>query len=312
MILRELATPALSELLSTSGISLDTGSFRTHLRTDVEELVEEIAAQYGGFPTETEPAICDFFLRISPPSRLRRYVRKNVRAYVDEEDPFEPMRRDLAYPLFESALNWCIAADINRYLLLHSAVVARNGRAAVLPAPSGSGKSTFCAYLTLAGWRLLSDEFAILRPDDGRILGNPRPISLKNESIDYIGEECEADRLSRRFEGTIKGTVAFLRPDGVTLSELHEPCQPVLVIFPSFQRGASLTLKPIEKAEGFMRLIDNAVNYLTLGKASFDCLSALVERCAIYQLEYGKVDEAIAALEELLEQAASGQEAAET
>ena len=312
MILRELTTPALSELLSTSGISLDTGSFRTHLRTDVEELVEEIAAQYAGFPIETEPAICDFFLRISPPSTLRRHVRKNVRAYVDDRDPFEPMRRDLAYPLFESALNWCIATDINRYLMLHSAVVARDGHAVVLPAPSGSGKSTFCAYLSLAGWRLLSDEFAILRPEDGRILGNPRPVSLKNESIDYIGQACDAGRLSRRFEGTIKGTVAFLRPSGVTLSELHEPCKPALLVFPSFQRGAPLALTRIEKAEGFMRLIDNAVNYLTLGQSSFDCLSSLADRCAIFRLEYGNVDEAIATLEELLEEATSSQEAAET
>ena len=312
MILQELTKPALSELLTTTGISLDTGTFKTHLRTDVEELVEEISAQYGAFPVESEPAICDFFLQISPPSLLRRLVRKNVRAMVDDKDLFEPMRRDLAYPLLESALNWCIATDISRYLLMHSAVMARDGKAVIFPAPSGSGKSTLCAYLFLAGWRLLSDEFAILRTDDGKILGNPRPVSLKNESIERIGEACEAGQLSRRFEGTIKGTVAFLRPSGPTIAELKEPCTPTLIVFPSFQRGAALSLKPVENAEGFMRLIDNAVNYLTLGEASFTCLSEMVQRCPIYQLEYGKIEDAIAALEEQLEVAASSVEGAES
>jgi hypothetical protein len=43
-------------------------------------------------------------------------------------------------------------------------VLERGGRALLLPAPSGSGKSTLCAGLAFNGWRLLSDELALLDP----------------------------------------------------------------------------------------------------------------------------------------------------
>ena len=38
----------------------------------------------------------------------------------------------------------------------------------------------------VSGWRLLSDEMTLLSTSDGQIYPVPRPISLKNESIDVI------------------------------------------------------------------------------------------------------------------------------
>ena len=301
MILKDLSSSELSDHLSTAGIALDFGSFRVNLRTDIEELTEALTQLYSGFPVETEPAICDFFVRIGAPSRLRKFIRPKVSAYIDNLDPFAPMPRDLAFPLFESTLNWCVASDIARYLLLHAAVMSRNGRAAIFPAPSGTGKSTLSALLSLAGWRLLSDEFAILTAEDGRLRASPRPISLKNESIDIIAEAGGAGRLSRKYEGTIKGTLAYLRTEGPSLEEMEQACVPALVIFPSFKSGASLKVEPMEKSEAFMRLIDNAVNYLLLGRTAFLTLTSVVERCGIYHLEYGDSDEAIATLEALLD-----------
>lgn len=310
MILNDLPPAALSERLANTGVGLDIGSYRVHLRTDVAPLAEEITRQYGGYPIETEPAIHDFFLRISPPSRLRRHVRPNVCAYIDELDPFEPMPRRLAYPLFESAINWCVAVQISRHLLLHAAVMAHRGRAVIFPAPSGSGKSTLSALLSLAGWRLLSDEFAILRAADGLLQASPRPISLKNDSIDIIAEAGGAERLSQRFDGTIKGTLAYLRTQGESLDALETPCTPTLVVLPTYKREATLSVEPIEKSEAFMHLIDNAVNYLLLGRTGFEILTSVVERSRAYRLEYSNNEEAIAALEALLDDAAPARQAA--
>ena len=48
----------------------------------------------------------------------------------------------------------------------------------------GSGKSTLAAGLVYrGGWRLLSDELALLSLGDGAVSALPKPISLKNESI---------------------------------------------------------------------------------------------------------------------------------
>lgn len=307
MIVKDLSKTDLAERIATSGICLDTGAFRTLVRSDVGTLVEPLLELYSEFPIETGEVICDFFVRISAPSRFRQVFRPQVRAYIDEEDPFEPMARDLALPLFESALNWCIATQTQRHLLLHSGVVAKDGCAMILPAPSGSGKSTLSAYLSLNGWRLLSDEFGIISLEDGSVIGNPRPISLKNESISELAKFGGDGFLSQPFEGTIKGTIAYLRPFGPSLSELTSPCSPTLVVFPSFERGAKLKLEAVGKAEAFHRIIQNSVNYLTHRQVGFDTISQLVEGCGTFELCYSDHREAIDALTGLLSDQAQGQ-----
>ncbi len=93
-----------------------------------------------------------------------------------------------AMPLLEWALNWCISTDAHQFLIVHAAAIERNGLAVVLPAPPGSGKSTLCAALIHRGWRLLSDELALLSLVDGTLHALARPVSLKNRSIDVMSE----------------------------------------------------------------------------------------------------------------------------
>ena len=83
-------------------------------------------------------------------------------------------------------MNWCISAHAHQFLILHAAVLERGGVALIMPAPPGSGKSTLCAALALSGWRLLSDELALIDPGSGRVWPLCRPVSLKNRSIEVI------------------------------------------------------------------------------------------------------------------------------
>lgn len=45
----------------------------------------------------------------------------------------------------------------------------------MLVGTTGAGKSTLCAALCADGWRLLSDEMALIEPDTGRLRGMGRP-----------------------------------------------------------------------------------------------------------------------------------------
>ena len=56
----------------------------------------------------------------------------------------------------------------HQYLIIHAAVVEKNGLAAILPAPPGSGKGTLTAGSVLSGWRLLSDELTLIDRLSGR------------------------------------------------------------------------------------------------------------------------------------------------
>src|SRR3546814_3330456 len=91
--------------------------------------------------------------------------------------------------MLEWGLNWCIGLHGHRYLIIHAAAIERNGLAVILPGAPGSGKSTLTAFLVHHGWRLLSDELALVSLHDGRLTALARPIGLKNRSIDLRSEE---------------------------------------------------------------------------------------------------------------------------
>ncbi len=201
--------------------------------------------------------------------------------------------------MLESVINWFIGKYTTRFLLLHAGVVERDGRAIVLPASSGSGKSTLCAALVARGWRLLSDEFAMVRPSDGQIQPHPRPICLKNASIDVIVRELPDAHFSKRYEGTTKGTVADVRAPREAIEKADETANPVLVVFPRYLPDEQTALKSIEKAQALMFLINHSVNYFTMLDSGFEALAAVVDGSDQYTLVYRDLVEAISLIEGL-------------
>src|SRR3546814_5884714 len=68
-----------------------------------------------------------------------------------------------------------------------------------LPGAPGSGKSTLTACLVHNGWRLLSDEIALVSLQDGGLTALARSISLKNRRSEERrgGKECVSTCRSR-------------------------------------------------------------------------------------------------------------------
>jgi hypothetical protein len=176
--------------------------------------------------------------------------------------------------------------------VIHAGALERLGKALILPGPPGSGKSTLCADLVARGWRLLSDEFAIVRPLDAQLQAHPRPISLKNDGIDLIARRNRIATFSRRYEGTAKGTVAYMRAPEDAVRRAHQPAVPSLVVFPRYREGSPPTLERLEKAKAFMDLIAQSPNYFTLMATGFETMARIVESCDHYVLTYGSLDDA--------------------
>jgi HprK-related kinase A len=186
------------------------------------------------------------------------------------------------------------------HLVLHAGVVEKNGRAIVLPALPGSGKSTLVAALCARGYRLLSDEFGVIRLADSKLLPLLKPIALKDASIDVIRKFAPASVLGPVFPNTRKGDVAHLAPPPDSVARRHEAATPAFVLFPRFDAAAALELEALPKARAFAKVSANSFNYGLLGRSAFVALGRLIERCDVYRLSYGDLDAAIAAIDELL------------
>jgi HprK-related kinase A len=204
--------------------------------------------------------------------------------------------------MFEWGLNWCVATRSNRFLLVHSAVVEKGGHAVLLPAPPGSGKSTLCAALVCRGWRLLSDELAMLQMD-GRLVPVPRPVSLKNASIDVIRKFDPGVVIGGTAYETHKGTVAYMRPPADSVDRQSEPALPRWVVFPKFEAGAKLRFESYSKARTLVYLAHNSFNYHIHGARGFELLGNVLDHCDCYNLSYGSLEDALACIEGLAETA---------
>jgi len=307
MKLLQLPPHELRARLRDTGIWLRTGPFSLQVRSRVPSVEEGLAELYGQFevrhPHET---FADFHVEVNAPGALRRWLRPQVDFSFDGQQPFKPLPFAQAYPMLEWGLNWCVSMHAHHYLVIHAAVVEKNGGAAILPAPPGSGKSTLTAGLVLSGWRLLSDELALVDRKSGMIHPLPRPVSLKNASIPLIRSFSADAFINRPSHDTAKGTVAHMRPPRESVRRQHEPARPAWVIFPRWAAGTPTMLKPRSPAQTFMFLAQNAFNYSQLGGDGFRVGTRLIDQVACYDFAYSDLDEAVRTFDRLADAHAGG------
>jgi HprK-related kinase A len=209
---------------------------------------------------------------------------------------FKPSPPHHALTMFEWGLNWAIGITAHQYLIVHAAAIERGGRALILPGPPGSGKSTLCAGLVYRGWRLLSDELALINVRDGQLAALARPISLKNESIEVIRRFAPGVVISKPAEGTLKGTIVLTKPPADSFRRMNESAAPAWIAFPKFTASAPVSLTPRSKAESFLELAGNALNYSILGGHGFEVAADVITRCRCFHFAYGDLEEAVAHL----------------
>ena len=179
-------------------------------------------------------------------------------------------------------------------------MVAKGSRALLLSAPPGSGKSTLCAGLVASGWRLLSDELALVDPKTLEIWPLARPICLKEESIELIRRTAPGAVFDPIVYGTIKGTISHMRPPRESVRRSHEPARAAWILLPRFDPASRTELQPISPAFALVHLAENSFNYHLLGEAAFDALGRLVESCRLRaRLPHSSLGEAIGRIQSL-------------
>ncbi|MCG2577777.1 HprK-related kinase A [Dechloromonas sp. XY25] len=301
MKLGSLKTEEIRYRLKNGGLRLSLAGFELVVHSSLPEVANGISLLYSEYPLGTEDGFTDFQIALDPPSPLRRWFRPQVNFTMGDHTPFKPLPLGQAFAMFEWGLNWVIANHCHQFAVVHSAVVEKNGKGIIFPGTPGSGKSTLCAALTCRGWRLLSDEMALISLRTGQIHPFPRPIGLKNVSIDIIRDFGENLLFGKTVHDTAKGDVAHLCPPAESVAAARITATPFAVVFPRYQQGAELEFRPVSKGQAMLQLAENCFNYPVLGVDGFNCLTDIADRALGHTLSYSRLPEAIAALDRLVE-----------
>jgi HprK-related kinase A len=296
LLLENLGQAEVSRRLRGPGLRLELAPFIVEVRSPLDVVAQGLLSVYGG-RTVLPPGsgFADFHVAVRPVGLgAARCVFE-----LDGQRPFTPLAAGEAFAFLEWGLNWCVTTHCHGWLITHAAVLARGDDAVVLPAPPGSGKSTLCASLMHHGWRLLSDEMALLEPDSGMLVPSPRAVSLKNASIELISRRYPDAAMGPLAHDTQKGTVAHLRVDEASVLRSRVLARPAWVVFPSYEADVALQARRLPKAQALVSLASNSFNQHVHGRRGFNALADLIERCHVFELHYSSLDEAIAWFERL-------------
>lgn len=299
-LLRELPHDTLLDALKKDGLALRVGPYHYRIRSNLRDVSDGIRTLYGDFELAEPGAFVDFSVALQAKNLWQR-ARAEAEFLFDEQSPFDAIPDGQAYAFLEWGMNWCVSLHTNEYLKLHAGVVAKNGNAIVFPGVPGAGKSTLCAALGLAGWRVLSDEHAMIPPGSTQVVPLCRPVSLKNESLDVIRRFSSEAILGPVSRETHKGVVAHMKADLTPDSHSQDALPVTALVFPTYSPDQPQRLVPRRKTESFLLAAYHSFNYSLLCEAGFNAMRTLVDSATCYDLFYHDLDWAIAAMEALPE-----------
>lgn len=278
---------------------VDIAPFRVRIRSDLPAVAGHLSGFYVDRPRLAPGAFVDFDIELLRGRGLRRWWEPQVRFELDGAEPFFPLPAGQAAPMLEWSLNWCVAQRPLEWLIVHAAVLARGDRAVALPGFPGAGKSTLCAAMAyIRGWRLLSDELAILDPESGQLLPHPRPISVKNDSIEIV-RQFPGARLGPVYRDTRKGDVSHLACPQASRTEAQQPARVGWVVFPRFEAGCAPRIEAISRAEAFALIAEQSFNQHRLGATGFETMCAMLDAAQCFEIRYGSTQDGLDAMDRI-------------
>jgi len=299
--LKDLSENEVKHRLQTSGIALNIGPFNISFTSDYLPLTKPVRNLYANYPLLNDVDFVDFNIRLLRSKGIRRYIKPQINFYFDDNCPFKPLPLNEAFALLEWGMNWCIGAHAHQFLIIHSAVLAKNSKVLILPGDPGSGKSTLCAALCGEGWKLLSDELALVDKASGLIYPVGRPISLKNKSIDIIKNKYQHLQPGSIVSTLTKGDVAHISLPEYCIDSMNTPLPAAFIIFPKYNSNATFSFEALTKPAAFLKTIENSFNYSQLGQEGFDVMGTLIDSVQSYNIFYSNLDSAIEFINQQME-----------
>ena len=134
----QLELGRFADRLAGPGLGVRIGPFDFLIRARVRGLELPLHLLYQDYPLLGGARVYSARVALRDVWRLLPRPERCVRFSVDGRVPHEDMPAGQRFAVLEWGLNLTIALRFHRFLLLHAAVVERNGRALLLPAAPGS------------------------------------------------------------------------------------------------------------------------------------------------------------------------------
>lgn len=268
------------------------------IETDSPLIINNLETIYGSLLQPAQEQISDYYLQLIKGKGARSIFRPQARFFCDQHEPFKPLKHAQAFAFLEWGMNFTVAANEMQYVIVHSAVLAKGEQAILFPAPPGSGKSTLTSYLSHKGWRLLSDEMALIVPQTKTVVPFVRPICLKNSSIKLVKQWFPEGKFSSIAKDTHKGDVIHLSPPDSSWELKELPAQISAVVFPQYNANIELDIYRLTMSQGFVQLAENAFNYGVVGEKGFSTLTKIIEDVPVFEVHYNDAQEVRAFLEQ--------------
>lgn len=282
-----------------SKLFLSLPPFSFELNTNCDLVNSNISRLYPYSILSTPPEVTDYQVSVNRPFGLRSLFKPQSVFSCDQQEVFNPLPYNHAFASFEWGLNWVVSAHELQYVIVHAAVLEKNGKAIMFPAPPGSGKSTLTAYLAFNGWRLLSDEMTLILPYSNQVHPFVRPICLKNRSVDIAKEWFPNGQFSTVAENTHKGDVIHLSPPKDSWLNNTKLAPLCAIIFPQYSSDATTSIEELNQTQAFMELAGNAFNFAVIGDTGFNTLTKVIEQVHSAKATYSDLSELIDYLEQL-------------
>lgn len=279
---------------------LHVGPYIYNLQSNLSNIAAGIETLYRDFPLADPGKFSDFNVGIKHGSLLSR-LRGQVEFLFDYQNTFSSIPTRQAYAFMEWGMNWCVSIHANEYLKLHAAAVAKDGTVIIMPGVPGAGKSTLCVAMGLSGWRILSDEHALIPPGTAEVVPLCRPVSLKNESIPLIESFSSNAIFGPVSEDTHKGTVAHMKADLEPDSHDRQALPARIMLFPRYSRDEPQQLSARDRTQSFILAAYHSFNYSLLGEAGFQSMKTLIDSVDCYDLIYQDLDWALQTVGDLHE-----------
>jgi hypothetical protein len=192
-----------------------------------------------------------------------------------------------AKPLARLLLTWHNDRDVQ---IIHTALVARDGKGILLVGKSGSGKSTSSLACIAAGFDYLSEDYVGLEEcADGSFLGH----SLYNS---VFVKTTHLARFEELFAYACKGRLPHEEKSVIVLSQLFperlQKSVPIRALaFPQIGNVERTEFRPASKGEALLALGPSSLLQIPnrrLGKQVFGRLAELVARVPCYCLRLGR------------------------